>query len=321
MRDPMQLKNIVQIATLTSLIATGSAHAMQALLAKGAKATMRWTGNAMLVGYPLYNSYNTHKCIVGNEKTDDLRDPSEMEKQFLEQHITTKNKTIKIQTNTDARIRKHCEADGTYIILPETYDFISLEEALRTNNQNVLAHCAAIAQHKNEHAQNHHHEKFLAAITVAPILTTGLVAGITYTLYPYNKAASLTRHFVNMGKKSLGGLALGTYNQKLRQNLRYELEHKADQAITEKYKGHYAKDLVEVDKSLTYRIELLKRSFAMANIIGAKIPEEIIAKHAQLELEQELVHPSLNERLIRLPEGKPKNLAEQLERELKRLTT
>lgn len=308
----MNIKKIAQIITLTGLVATGSAHSMQAI----AKAAMRWTGNAIGVGIPLQNTLNNKRFF--NKEQQDLRDPSETEKQYFDKYITVKNKPVKIQAHTNTCNRSHCGNDSEYLIFPEIYNAMTLEEALKSNNQEALSLCAALAQHKNEHAKKHHYEKFSASTVAIPIVTTSVAAALAYKLYPYNKAVSVTKHMGSMIKKATGGWALAAGNSALIRNIRHEFEHTADLAISEEHKNAFTEDLIEVNGSLNYHTELLEKT-AQAGLIlsNTEIIKEAMTRRVQLELEKSIMHPPLEERLKRLHQKEPKNIIERIAREFK----
>jgi hypothetical protein len=319
----MKIRNIGQIITLMGLVTVGSAQSMQSMIVNGTKAAMRWTGTAIGVGYPLYDTpialWNMHKIKSVNAKQDDLRDPSDIETKFLSQYITAKNRTVKIQKNGDAVDRAYCETDGNYIILPETYSSVTIENALESNDEDVLSQCAAIAQHKNRHAIKHHTEKLSALKVAVPMATTGLISGAIYKFFPYNKSASLGRHFLSMCKKIAGGTALVFYNTAVIRKARHDHEYSADQAVSEKYKPQYAKDLQAMDNRFNDDIKFIQQMAHIEKLLRNKNSSATSNMLAQLLLEKYLMHPPLEKRMKLLAQNESNlNFLERIERDSKR---
>ena len=130
----MKIKNIVQIVTLAGFIATGSAHAMWT---NGAKAIMRWTGNAIGVGLPtvpfvasigLGAYYTSQSPISVSEK---IRMPSPEEEAFLRETITDKN--IAIRINSDPETSGTILNKVIYIEEVTCASELTLKEAISTN--------------------------------------------------------------------------------------------------------------------------------------------------------------------------------------------
>lgn len=234
----MNIKNIVQIITLASLVATGSAHSMQAI----AKAAMRWTGTAIGVGLPtipfiastgmeLY--YATKNPITTSEK---VRIPSPEEEAFLRKTITDEN--IAIRINCDP------ETSGTIlnkVIYIEEVTFASdltLQQAITSNTPEALEAqkvFRALAEHELYHAQKNHGLLKSAATALIPCITTAIAITCAQKLFPFNNNASVLSYCGRFGAKVAGGallaainIAIGLYAEK---SISHYQEYAADQNI------------------------------------------------------------------------------------------
>jgi hypothetical protein len=329
MEVSMKFKNIFQIAALMGIIATGSAHAMQAVL----KAAMRWTGNAIGVGLPLTTpAIGTAQLVKGrknivDKRPDNFRNPTALEQEFLNKYVTSKNAVVKIHKIDAVDQSFTCAGDGKYVItVPENYSSIdndkkipvSLEDAIKTNNQDVLSRCAAILQHKNAHKQQHYYDKISASPIVLPLVTTGAVAGYMRSFKPYNKTASLTRHALGMCGKSLGGYALMLGNGLIGRKILRNFEYDADQEISHEHRKNYAQDLQEHNATLKEQVDM--GAFAIGKLIemGLQPDPKFTEQWAELAMEK-ITSPPVEERVKRLEQPEPTNFIEKIQRELKKI--
>jgi len=328
----MKIKNIVQIIALTGLIATGSAYSMQTMLVNGLKATMRWTGNAMLVGLPLSTSViDASKLLKEKEslvdqQPDDFRNPTPLEQQFLNRYITAKDAVVKIQKKNAALQSSLCEQTyGKYLVIPETFSLASktgttsmtLEDALKEGNLQVLSKCAAIVEHKNSHKKNYHREKTTAYNIVTPFVTTTGTVQYARSRMPYNKAASLSRHFLNMCAKPFVGGALVIGTGLISNRIRRDFEYEADEAVSPYHRTYYEQYVkeqnVSLEKTLAEKTFLLERSQP-----GSDEAKALHQSCTNLTVEK-WTTPPIEKRieLLQLPE--PTTLFDHVERKCKKL--
>ncbi len=257
----MKIKNIVKIATLMGLIATGSAYCMQAALLNGVKACIRGAGTAIGVGLPtvpfvgqpgygLFQSYKDPIAALGESRA-----PSEEEEKFLRQVITDKNIAIRIGPDP-LKDAGHTVLNKAIKLPNKTVlSDMTLAEALNSNTAEALEVQSlyhATAEHEFKHAKTHDVLKRNMAMMLFPCITTGTVAVGFKKIFPVKKNGSLLRHCGRFGAKILGGSTLTVANligsYFVLKHISHTLEYSADQNISPKNRDAMVTFLKKADE-------------------------------------------------------------------------